>query len=56
MNTSSMYKWVVDDVISKMRPETVQEGVDECVRGVRAPISTIAQHAGPAVLMSTAGA
>ncbi|KAF5841154.1 transcription factor IIA, alpha/beta subunit [Dunaliella salina] len=31
MNTSSVYKWVIDDVVSKMKPETVQEGVDESV-------------------------
>lgn len=31
MNTSTMYKWVVDDVIAKCKPEAVQEGLDEWV-------------------------
>lgn len=27
--TATIYKWVVDDVIAKLKPEFVQEGVDE---------------------------
>jgi hypothetical protein len=28
-NASAVFKWVVDDVIAKIKPDFVQEGVDE---------------------------
>jgi hypothetical protein len=31
MTTATVYRWVVDDVIAKIKPEVVQEGLDEYV-------------------------
>lgn len=31
LSTSTIYKWVIDDVIAKVKPEFIQEGVDEYV-------------------------
>ncbi|KAL6745830.1 transcription factor IIA, alpha/beta subunit-domain-containing protein [Haematococcus lacustris] len=31
MSTTAVYRWVIDDVIAKVKPEVVQEGLDETV-------------------------
>ncbi len=28
-NASAVFKWVVDDVIAKVKPDFVQEGIEE---------------------------
>lgn len=28
---AAIYNWIVDDVVAKIKPEFVAEGVDECV-------------------------
>jgi len=54
MSTSSVFKWVVDDVISKMKPETVQEGVDECVSCCRARSFLLGSAAPPSLPLAAA--
>jgi hypothetical protein len=29
MSTANVYRWVIDDVVAKTKPEFVQEGVEE---------------------------
>jgi hypothetical protein len=31
----SVYQWVLDEVVTKVKSEFVQEGVDECVRSLQ---------------------